>query len=279
MTTIALFGAGGKMGMRLGRSLTGDPDYRVLSVEPSEAGRARLREIGATASDPEEAARSAQAVILAVPDTLIGRVAAEIVPKLRPGALVITLDPAAAHAGRLPTRADVAYFVTHPSHPPLFDLLEELDPAARKDFWGGGLARQALVCAVAQGSEEDYSRGVEIARRIFRPIHRVHRITVEQMALLEPGMSESIAVTCVAVMREAMDEVIRRGVPVQAVRDFMLGHIQIDLAILFDALDWQMSAGAKQAVAEAMPKLFQPDWKRILDPDEIRRSVVRITGG
>jgi hypothetical protein len=169
--------------------------------------------------------------------------------------------------------------VTHPTHPPLYDLLEEEDPQARRDFWGGGLARQGLVCAIVQGSDSDYARGEEIAKRIFRPIHRSHRITVEQMALLEPAMSESIAVTCVAVLRETMDEVIRRGVPEQAVKDFMLGHIQIDLAILFDALDWEMSAGAQQAVREAMPRLFRDDWKKLLEVDEIKASVRRITGG
>jgi hypothetical protein len=279
MTTIALFGAGGKMGMRLGRSLRGDEEYRVLYVEPSETGRKRLsEELGASAISGEDAAREADVVILAVPDTLIGRVATEVVPLVRPGVLIMTLDPAAAYAGRLPERADVAYFVTHPTHPPLFDLLEEEDPKARKDFWGGGIARQGLVSAIAQGTDQDYARGEKIAKRIFQPIHRAHRITVEQMALLEPAMSESIAVTCVAVLRETMDEVIRRGVPEQAVKDFMLGHIQIDLAILFDALDWEMSAGAQQAVREAMPSLFRDDWKKLLETDEIKASVRRITG-
>ena len=44
-------------------------------------------------------------VILAVPDTLIGKLAAQISPQLKPGTMVITLDAAAPFAGHLPDRA------------------------------------------------------------------------------------------------------------------------------------------------------------------------------
>ena len=43
MTSIAMFGAGGKMGARLTRNLMGSP-FEVRHVEVSEAGRARLRD-------------------------------------------------------------------------------------------------------------------------------------------------------------------------------------------------------------------------------------------
>ena len=42
MITIALFGAGGKMGTRAGMRLHGDLEYRVLHVEPSVAGQEKL---------------------------------------------------------------------------------------------------------------------------------------------------------------------------------------------------------------------------------------------
>jgi len=37
---------------------------------------------------------------------------------------------------------------------------------------------------------------------------RSHRVTLEQMALLEPGLSETVCATLLVVMREAMDEVV-----------------------------------------------------------------------
>ena len=43
MTTIALFGAGGKMGVRLAKNLVGSA-YEVRHVEPGAAGRQRLKD-------------------------------------------------------------------------------------------------------------------------------------------------------------------------------------------------------------------------------------------
>ena len=90
MTSIALFGAGGKMGARLTRNLMGSP-FEVRHVEVSEAGRARLRdELGITCLGVDDALTGVDVVILAVPDTLIGRIAAEISPKLAAGTMVIS---------------------------------------------------------------------------------------------------------------------------------------------------------------------------------------------
>nr|MDA8248779.1 NAD(P)-binding domain-containing protein [Rhodospirillales bacterium] len=131
MTTIALFGAGGKMGYRLARNLKNSP-FEVRHVEVSEAGRARLAgDLGIVAVPAEDALRGAEVVILAVPDTLIGKVAAGIAPRLAPGTMVMVLDAAAPFAGHLPDRPDLTYFVTHPCHPPIFN--DESEAAARHD--------------------------------------------------------------------------------------------------------------------------------------------------
>lgn len=278
MIHLAIVGAGGNMGRRVTRALKDDPEFQLYLIEPSEVGRERLAELGVSATPRDEALAAAEAVIMAVPDRLIDSVAAEIVPLLKPGTLLISLDPAAGYAGKLPGRADIAYFVTHPTHPPLYDLLAETDPEARKDYWGHGKARQSLVNALAQGTEADYEKGERIAVRAFQPILRSHRVTLEQMAILEPAMAETTAVTCLSVIHEAMEEAIRLGVPPEAARDFMLGHIQLGIAIIFGASDWQLSDGAKQAVAEAMTQIFQPDWKKVFDLDQLKASVMRITG-
>jgi hypothetical protein len=276
MITIALFGAGGKMGTRASMRLHGAPEYRVLHVEPNPAGQAKLRERGIAAVPQTEAVATADVAILAVPDLLIGNIAAEVVPSLRPGAMVICLDPAAPWGGVLPARSDVTYFATHPAHPPVYN--DETDPEARRDFFGSGKAKQAIVCALVQGPESDYARGEAIAVKMFGPILRSHRITVDQMILLEPAMAETVAATCLTVIREALDETIRRGVPAAAARDFLMGHINIDLAILFNELDWQFSAGCQKAIADAKKVLFQPDWKKVFEPEAVRESVAQITG-
>jgi len=277
MTTVAIIGAAGKMGTRISSRLGEDPGVRLLYVEGTDAGLARLRERGHEPTPVEDAARAADVVVAALPDTLIGQVAHQVVPLMRAGAMFLCLDPAAPYAGELPDRADVTYFVTHPSHPPVFN--DETTEAARKDYWGGGFAKQSIVSALVQGPEDHYQVGEELSAKMFGPVLRSHRVTLEQMALLEPALSETVALTCITVMREAMDEAIRRGVPAEAARDFLLGHINVELAIVFEELDWKVSAGAEKAVAEARKVLLQPDWKRVFEPDSVRQSVARIVAG
>ena len=275
MIEIAIFGAAGSMGSRATKALKDDPDYRVFHVEGNRAGEAKLRQGGIEPTPKQEAIAGADVVLLTVPDALIGPIADDIVPQLKSGAMVMGLDPAAPHAGRLPQRRDISYFVTHPAHPPVFN--DEVDPEARRDFFGSGRAKQAIVSALMQGPEEDYAKGEKIARKLFGPILRSHRVTVAQMAMLEPALSETVCATCLTVIREAMDEAIRRGVPAQAARDFLMGHINVELAILFDEIDWELSQGAKEAVEAARGDLLQPDWKKVFEPDRIMESVRRIS--
>lgn len=272
---VAVFGAAGSMGTRVTNALKDDPDYRMLYVEADDAGQDRLREGGLDPASQEVAVGEADVVIFAVPDTVVGPLAREVVPSLESGTMVVTLDPAAAYGGELPEREDVSYFVTHPAHPPIFN--DETDPEARRDHFGSGKAKQAIVNALMQGPEEDYAKGEEIARKLWGPVLRSHRVTVEQMAILEPVLSETVTATCLTVIREAVDEAAERGVPFEAARDFVLGHINVELAILFDELDWSLSAGAQKAVAEAKKDIFQPDWRKVFEPENIKESVAKIT--
>ncbi|HEV2121259.1 MAG TPA: phosphogluconate dehydrogenase C-terminal domain-containing protein, partial [Chloroflexota bacterium] len=228
------------------------------------------------ATPAEAAAKQAHIAVLAVPDTLIGAVAEGIVPYLKSGAMVMCLDPAAPYAGKLPQREDVSYFVTHPSHPLLFN--DDPDPEARRDYFGAGKARQSIVNSLVQGPEADYGRGEALAAAMFGPVLRSHRVTLEQMAILEPVLSETVAGTCLMIIREAMDEAVRRGIPEQAARDFLLGHLNVELAIYFNVLDWQLSAGAKKAIEDAKQQIIQPDWKKVFEPESLQASIAGILG-
>jgi hypothetical protein len=275
MTSIALFGAGGKMGLRLASNLKKSP-FEVRHVEISEAGRTRLREhLGVTAVASAAALDGAEVVILAVPDTLIGRVAAGISEHLPSGTMVIALDAAAPFAGHLPARADLTYFVTHPCHPPIFN--DETDSAARNDHFGGIAAKQHIVNALMQGPEPAYVLGESIARVIWAPVMRSHRVSVEQMALLEPGLSETVCASLLDVMREAIDEVVARGVPREAARDFLLGHLNILAAVTFGEIEGVFSDACNKAIAFGKPQLMRDDWKRVFDRAEIAASIQRIT--
>ena len=275
MTTVALFGAGGKMGMRLGRNLVGSP-YTVRPVEVSPAGRDRVRAAyGQECMTPEEALPGADIVVLAVPDTAVGAVAGAIVPNLAAGTIIVILDAAAPHAGHLPERADITYFITHPCHPPIFN--DETDPAAMADHFGGIAAKQHIVNALMQGPEAHYAIGEALARTIWAPVMRSHRVTVDQIAILEPGLSETVCATLLDAMREAMEEAIRRGVPREAARDFLLGHMNILAAVTFKEIDGVFSDACNKAIVFGKDTILKPDWLRLFEPEEIVASVKRIT--
>ncbi len=275
MARIALIGAGGKMGGRITDNLL-KTDHEVRHVEVSEHGIAALRGKGITTHEVEAALGQADVVILAVPDNRIGPVAAGLDHALRAGQMLIVLDAAAPYAGDMPKRDDITMFVTHPCHPPIFN--DETTPEARADYFGGIAAKQHIVCALMQGPEEHYALGEEISRAIWAPVMRSHRVTVEQMAILEPVLSETVTGTCLTIIREAVDEAVRRGVPAQAATDFVLGHMNVEIAIVFQILEnGTFSDGAKLAIEKAKPALFRSDWKNVFEPEAIRQSVLDIT--
>ena len=279
MTRVTILGAGGNMGRRIAGPLRELDSYDLTYVEPGDRGRALLAEIGVAVTDLDDALPGADVVVFAVPDKIVRDVASEVVPKLDPGTRLLFLDPAAIAADRIPHRDDVSCFVTHPTHPPLYSLLEETSAEARRDYWGGGIAHQALVFAVAWGSEEDAERVQQLATDMFAPISASHRITVDQMAMLEPALSETLTNGCISVIREGLQKVIDAGVPEAAARDFCMGHLQIGIALIFEQFDWRLSEGAALALSKARDSLFRPDWDAIFAPEAILASVKEITGG
>jgi hypothetical protein len=277
MTTIALFGAGGKMGCRIIDHLKDHPDYTLRCVETGERGTANLAQRRVTPVPVDEALKEAEVMILALPDRVLGKVAKALVPKVKSGCLVVTLDPAAAHAGELPERADISYFVSHPCHPSVFDHFET--EAERNDFFGGTTARQAIVCALMQGPESDYVRGERLARDFYAPVTRAHRITVAQMAMLEPAMAETVGIALIRTLREALEEVVSRGVPRAAAEDFLYGHIKVPLGIAFERVNFPFSDGAKLIAEYGQEMLLQPDWKQVFEPYSVLEQCKAITTG
>lgn len=276
MTKVALLGAGGKMGVRLATNLS-RTDFDVAHVEVSEAGQKRLKaETGLDCIPQEEALRGAEVVILAVPDTVIGKVAGAIVPTLSPGTMVVILDAAAPFAGHLPAREDITYFVTHPCHPPIWN--DETTPEGRADHFGGVAAKQGVVNALMQGPRAHYELGDRIARAIYAPVARSYEVSVKQMAMLEPGLSETVCASLMAVMREALDETVARsGVSHECARDFLLGHMNILGAVLFNEREGAFSDACNKAIEFGKPMLMRDDWKRVFEWDEVAESIRRIT--
>ena len=279
MTQVALLGAGGNMGRRITRSLRDSSRYELRLIEPGERGRALIEQTGLRSVSQDEGLAGADVVIFAVPDKIVRSVAAEVIPQLDPGTSVLFLDPAAVAADRVPRRDDIQCYVTHPTHPPLYSLLAETEPEARRDYWGGGLATQAIVFATAWGDEERAALVEDLAIAMFAPISKSYRVTVDQMALLEPALTETLTNGCIAVIREGMERVVAAGVPEEATRMFLMGHLQIGIALIFEQFDWRLSEGAQLALARSREQIFKDDWHRIFEPAAVMDSLKQITGG
>lgn len=277
MESVAVLGAGGKMGLRVTRKLQ-EAGYDLRAIEIGEAGKARLAEAGITAVSAVAGLKGAQVVVLALPDNVIGRVTAEIAPMLAPGTMVLILDAAAPYAGVLPKdRPDLTYFVGHPCHPPLFN--DETDMAARRDYHGG-VARQSIVCALMQGPDDHYALGAAICEAMWSPVIKVHRVTTEQLAILEPGLSEMLAMCMVDVMTEAVDECEKRyGIPREAAHDFLIGHLNVEIAMWFGYSPKVPSDAALRLLEFGKSKIMKENWREALSPKVVREAAELIVHG
>ena len=274
MKTITLIGAGGKMGCRLTDNFL-KTNYKVHYLEVSPKGIENLKQRGVTLSEQATAVPAGDVVILAVPDVAIGAVARDVVPLMKPGALLMTLDPAAPLDDQLPRRDDIGCVIAHPCHPSVFNW--EPTENAFRDFYGGISAKQGIVVALMWGAESYYALGLEVSTAMYAPVSRAHRVTLEQMAMLEPALVETLAQTCMEVVKEGHDRLIADGVPQDAVRDFVLGHLRIQIAVLFGEVNGTFSDAAYKISKRAKPVLFKEGWQKIFEMNDIREQVRDIT--
>ncbi len=261
--------------MRLTRNLKGT-NYEMSYLEVSEQGIKNVNNNGVEVSDPQKVVPEADMVVFAVPDIYIGDACNSYVPIMKSGAMGVFLDPAAPLAGVLPKREDIAYFATHPSHPSVFNW--EPNEDQHFDYFGGIAAKQTIVCALIQGEEHNYEIGEQLAKTIYAPVTVSHRITLEQMGILEPALSETFAATLVTKMKEAVDIVVDKGVPKAAAYDFFLGHINIELAVVFGQLPGgQFSDAALKAIKLGEALIFKDNWMDIFEKDSVAEQIKAIT--
>ena len=205
----------------------------------------------------------------------IGKISEQIIPMMKPGALVLTLDPAAPIDGVIFHRDDLGYVIAHPCHPSVFNW--EPTEAAFRDFYGSISAKQSIVVALMHGTEAHYTLGEKVSQDMYMPIDKTYRITLEQMAILEPAMVETLAQTCMEVVKEGFDIIVSKGVPADAARDFVLGHLRIQMAVLFKEVKGTFSDAAYKISKRAKPILFKEGWQKIFEMEDIKEQVKDIT--
>jgi D-apionate oxidoisomerase len=264
--TIAVIGAGGKMGMRVSDNLQRST-HDVRYAENSPAGQQRTTDAGRTVTGAAEAVANADVVILAVPDIALGPVSTDLVPQLRSGAIVLTLDPAAAYANLLYQREDIEYAVAHPCHPSVF--LQRKTEAELNDTFGGVAAPQDVVAAMESGNPDKQAVAEEVVRQMYAPVVDVHWVTVKQLAYLEPTLVEVVACMVGDLLNDALQETINTvGVPEAAAKAMLLGHVQVALANGLRG-DNPFSDACLIAMDYGREKIIKQDWKSIFDDDEL----------
>jgi D-apionate oxidoisomerase len=264
--TIAVIGAGGKMGMRVSNNLQ-HGNHTVYYSENSPAGQQRTLDAGRTLTDTPTAVAEADVVVLAVPDIALAPVSAEVVPQLKSGSIVLTLDPAAAYANLLYQRDDVEYAVAHPCHPSVF--LQRKTEAELNDTFGGIAAAQDVVAALESGNEDKIRIADEVIRLMYAPVVDVHWVTVKQLAYLEPTLVEVVACMVGDLLNDALQEAVHTvGVPEPAARAMLFGHIQVALANGLRG-DNPFSDACLIAMDYGREKIIKENWKSIFNDDEL----------
>ncbi|MEU6643182.1 phosphogluconate dehydrogenase C-terminal domain-containing protein [Saccharomonospora sp. NPDC046836] len=273
MTTVTVVGAGGKMGQRVSNNFA-KSDYHVLYSENSPAGQELLRSQGREVTDSVEAARQSDVVILAVPDVVLGKVSEVLVPELKPGTIVLTLDPAAAYANLLLKREDIEYAVAHPCHPSVF--LERTTKEEYADTFGGIAAPQEVVAAFESDNEAARKLADEVVRTMYAPVVDVHWVTVKQLAVLEPTLVETVACMVGSLLNEALHETVHTvGVPESAARAMLLGHVQVALTNTLRGSN-PFSDACLIAMDYGRETIIKDDWKKIFDDSELDKVIARM---
>lgn len=270
---IAVIGAGGKMGTRVSNNLV-KTHHHVSYVETSASGQQRVTEAGRALTDAATAVSSADIVVLAVPDLALSSVSAELVPRMKSGSILLTLDPAAAYAGLLNTRPDVIQAVAHPCHPSVF--LERTTKEEWADTFGGIAAPQDAVAAVESDDPVKQEIVETTVRAIYAPVIDVHWVTIKQLAQLEPTLVETVACMIGSLLNEALDEAINTmGVPEAAARSILHGHTQVALANGLRG-DNPFSDACLIAMDYGRENIIKDDWKKIFRDDELDKNLARM---
>ncbi|ANF57452.1 phosphogluconate dehydrogenase C-terminal domain-containing protein [Halotalea alkalilenta] len=271
--SIALIGAGGKMGMRISANLQRS-SFDVRYCENSPSAQAQVTAAGRELCDSDAAVPDADVVILAVPDIALGAVSGAVVPMMKSGAVLLTLDPAAAYANLLAKREDIHYAVAHPCHPSVF--LERYTKEEHADAFGGVAAPQHVAAAFERGSDAQRAALTEVIRVMYAPVEQVHWVTVTQLAYLEPTLVETVACMVGTFMKEALDETVKAvGVPREAAEAMLYGHIQIALAVAFRSTN-PFSDACMIAIDYGKETIIKPDWKKIFDQRELDKVIARM---
>lgn len=270
---VSVIGAGGKMGVRTSNNLAKATDeIELYFVESGENGIKSIQDRGFTPSKAEDVVPLSDVVVLAVPDTLIKVISADIVKLMAPGAGMVILDPAAAVAKELIMRDDCTFAVAHPCHPSYF--IDQDTYEARHDYFGGLGGKQDIVMAKIQGDDDKFGQCRRVSELMYAPVLNSYVMGVRDIAFLEPTLVELLGATCLYAMAETVNEAERRGIPKDAAVSFLAGHIYNLSANFLGFLgNTPVSDACKVAIGLGNKLVMRENWQEIWQDDVLDKVI------
>ena len=260
---VSVIGATGVFGAQVVKNLLrGDrkEKYQVLICKTTGQSFGKVGELEAVELD--EAIPKSDFIILCVEDFEIKDYSNKIVPLMKPGATMILVDASAAYIGDLMMKDGCSFVMVHPCHPPLFGPPEEK-------------GEDIVVCLI-KGNESAFEEAKNVCIDMFESVKKVHRVTVEQMVLLEPAAAEIIFNPAALLIKRTIDKVISMGVPKETAESFLLGHALTGLKIVFgkDPHGWTRTADAAAKIGFDL--IINKNWEKIFDREELKHLIRRI---
>lgn len=272
-TVVTVIGAGGKMGTRTSNNLAAaGNEIELYLVETAEKGIRSVEERGFKVDRMEDVVPESDVVVLAVPDSAINAASKPVTAKMRPGAGLLILDPAAAVARELALRDDCTFAVVHPCHPSYF--LDQDTPEARQDYFGGLGGKQDIVMAKIQGNDEVFGKCRRVSEIMFAPVVNSYVMGIRDIAFLEPTLVELLGATCLYAMAETVNEAERKGIQREAAVSFLSGHIYNLSANFLGFLgNTPVSDACKVAINLGNKLVLREDWKSIWKEDVLDKVI------
>ena len=138
----------------------------------------------------------------------------------------------------------------------------------------------SLLSALMQGPEAHCVLGVEICEAMWSPVVKTHCVTVEHLAILEPGLSEMVALCMIDATAKAVDECeARSGIAREAAKDFLIGHLNVEIAMWFGYSPKVPSDAALRPLEFGKSRIMQPNWREALSPGVVREASELIVHG
>ena len=132
------------------------------------------------------------------------------------------------------------------------------------------VALRGVILRAEEVTNDMYASIDTAIDKMVRQIRR-HRTQLEKglrAGAFEPAAAEVVVAMMATIMKEAIEESVRRGVPRPAAEAFLLGHIQIPLAIALKSSN-PFSDAAMIAVDYGKRHVLREDWKKVFEPSYI----------